>query len=325
MSTAHRLLTLLADGAPHPRSRLATALGVSPTSVSRAIGTLRGLGLDLTVRRGSGYTMRYPFDVLREAVMLHQIDPAVRPRLAGIDICLAVGSTNDYLLARPACEPAQAFVCLAETQTSGRGRRGRTWNSPFGSNLYLSIQRDFTARPHLMQGLSLAVGVWVAETVAALGIPGVRLKWPNDLLLGGEKFGGILTELVNTPTGGWRMVCGVGINVSMPARGGAGIEQPWTDLASTGCPVPGRNLIAGCLINRVLEEFVRFERQGFAVYRDAWLDLDIGLHQDVVLHTPNAEIPGICRGVDQHGALLLDTGEETRAFVSGEVSVRLRT
>ena len=323
MSTAQRVLALLADGVLRPGRQLAAEVGVSLGTIRRAIGHLRKLGLDVITKRTVGYQLANPIDVLCAVAIRGNIDPNGRTCLTGIDTFLDLGSTNDYLLRRSSCDFGKFRACVAEAQTAGRGRRGRTWISPPGSNLYLSVRRDFATAPTLMQGFSLAVGVWVAQTLAELGISGVGLKWPNDLLLGGKKFGGILVEVVNAPIGGWRLVCGLGINVSMSAQASARIGQPWTDLASTGCQAPDRNLLAGRFISRFIGQFSHFEREGFSAYRDAWTELDIGLNREAVLHTPRAEVTGIYRGVDRDGALLLDSGNEIKSFVSGEVSLRL--
>src|SRR5690606_4226150 len=123
-------------------------------------------------------------------------------------------------------------VLLAERQTAGRGRRGRHWASPLAANLYLSASRRYGGGLARLGGLSLAAGTAVAEALRALGASGVQLKWPNDLVIGGRKLGGLLVEGSGEPAGAARAVVGLGLNVRMPETEGGRIDQPWTDLGA---------------------------------------------------------------------------------------------
>ena len=123
------------------------------------------------------------------------------------------------------------LVCTAEQQTAGRGRRGREWISPFGRNLYVSTVWEFTQGAAALEGLSLAVGVAVAQALKGLGLPEVQLKWPNDIQHEGKKLGGVLLEMVGDASRQCQVVVGIGVNVAMPGAAANAIDQAWTDIS----------------------------------------------------------------------------------------------
>ena len=243
------------------------------------------------------------------------------PHVSRLLLLWTVDSTNRVLL-EPEGEVSEhhGFVCMSEQQTAGRGRRGRSWFSPFGCNLYISIGwlfRDHAA----MAGLSLAAGVETAKCLNSL-VPGepVRLKWPNDLLAGGAKIGGILTEAVQGPEG-ILAVCGLGLNVRMTAPGDA-VGQKWSDLASAGLSI-GRTQLAGRLLQRLLPSFDSY--RGVAAYQEAFRALDEFYGKPVRVISPGGnepEISGRGAGIDEDGALLIESAGKLRRFMHGEVSLR---
>jgi len=245
--------------------------------------------------------------------------------LAGLRVVAETGSTNADLLARP---PGQAHrqALIADRQTGGRGRRGRGWFSPPGRNLYLSLGWRFAEGPGALAFLPLVLAVAVARAVEGLGLSGHGIKWPNDLVLGGEKLGGCLVELAGRGAD-CRAVLGVGLNVNL--RGAAGVEaidQPWTDLASH-CPGLSREAVAAAVLRSLLEALDAFEAAGlgaagFAPFQADWARFDVLDGQAVVLEREGAREAGTARGLGPRGGLLVAQGGETREWLAGDVSVR---
>jgi BirA family biotin operon repressor/biotin-[acetyl-CoA-carboxylase] ligase len=232
-----------------------------------------------------------------------------------------IDSTNRYLMDRARQGASEVWACMAERQTEGRGRRGRAWVSPFGGNLYLSVLKRFAASPEHLQGLSLAMGVAVAGALESVGVEGVELKWPNDLLLGGSKLAGVLLEMISEPRGPSRVVIGIGINVRMPEAARAHIDQPWADLASAGVD-PGRNRLAAVVLAEILRALKRFDTSGFEPFRAEWQTRDAMGDRPVVLESADSRIHGYVRGVDPTGALLLEVDGDVRRVLAGDISLR---
>ena len=265
---------------------------------------------------------RQPLEALHQQQILGGISAAARDRLSSLTVLGEVDSTNRFLLEGEGFGEAGVHVCVAETQTAGRGRRGRAWVSPGGANLYLSVLRTFAAVPESLQGLSLAVGVAVARAMKSLDVQGIALKWPNDILLGGVKLGGILLEMSGRSRAPWRVVTGIGINVDMPADAGANIDQPWTDLAAHGAH-PGRNRLASRVLSEVILAQEQFVEAGFEAFRRDWELLDAVRDREVELHDASSRRLGTARGVDAGGALLLEVQGRCERVVSGDISLRV--
>jgi BirA family biotin operon repressor/biotin-[acetyl-CoA-carboxylase] ligase len=216
---------------------------------------------------------------------------------------------------------------LAERQTGGRGRRGRSWASPLAAHLYLSLARQFSGGLARLGGLSLVAGIAVVEALHELGLGDVCLKWPNDVVVrdhaGLRKLGGLLVEGGGEHAGPVRAVLGIGLNVRMPVATAAAIDQPWCDLAALG-PAVSRNAIAATLLAHLLPALETFDREGLAPYLPRYAALDALAGQRVRLHLPGGECDATALGLADDGALRVrtDDGSE-RVLHSGEVSVRM--
>jgi BirA family biotin operon repressor/biotin-[acetyl-CoA-carboxylase] ligase len=215
---------------------------------------------------------------------------------------------------------------LSELQHAGRGRRGRRWIAPFGAGVALSVAWTFSDGAGALSALSLGVGVAVARALARAGARGVTLKWPNDIWLRDRKLGGVLIELRAEASGPAHVVIGVGVNVDLPAAARCEIEAGGVRVAAVAdacAAAPSRNLIAGAILDELLSMLGQFEREGFAAFRDAWTALDALSGRPARVLLGRTVISGTARGVDQEGALLLDTGDRVQRFVSGEASLRV--
>ena len=244
---------------------------------------------------------------------------SARPRqaLSTIHIAEETDSTQSDALA--AGVPAQGCALfLAEHQRAGQGRQGRAWiSAPAEASLAMSLSRRFHRPLAAMSGLSLVVGIAVAE---ALALEGVRLKWPNDLLADGRKLGGILVNLRAAPDGATDAVIGLGLNLRLP--GDAGIDQPWTDLARCGAPSRTRNALLALLLEHLLPALESFEGAGLEPFLPRWQRLDAWAGREVRVLDGERVHEGRLDGITPTGALRLRAGGEECIFHSGEVSLR---
>jgi len=305
---------------------LARESGQTRAAVWKRIELLREAGVPIVARPGTGYALAQPLTLLDADAILDALAPAVRARIAVLDIAWSIDSTNAGLLRRP-MPGALAEVLLAERQTGGRGRRGRDWISPLAAHLYLSLQRGFEGGLARLGGLSLVAGVAAVEAIRALGIGAVQLKWPNDLVVvdaaGLRKLGGILVEGGGEHAGPARAVLGIGVNVRMPEALAAAIDQPWIDLAActAGLP-PTRDALAAALLAAWLPALDLFDREGLAPFRERFAGIDALAGAAIDVHDGNRTLHGIAAGIADDGALRVIVDGVERAFHAGEISVR---
>ena len=321
------LLPLLANGEFHSGQDLANALGVSRTAVWKQLQKLEGLGLAIESVKGRGYRIPGGIELLRESQVRAGLNERGAALLSELVVAEAVDSTNAEALRKIEQGTGAGVVCTAEQQMAGRGRRGRAWVSPYARNLYLSIVGEFTQGAAALEGLSLAAGVAVATALEKAGVPQVQLKWPNDILFDGAKLGGILLEMVGDAAGSCQVVVGVGVNVAMPDAMAAPIEQDWTDVATiasaAGVVSPGRNALLAALLNELLPLIDNFEAGGFGLWQESWQKLDAHAGKPVVLTTGSDQLAGIARGVNERGALQLETTLGVQSVFGGEISLRV--
>ena len=255
--------------------------------------------------------------------------PGLRSQLRRVTVLEQVDSSNTELSRQPHAEQ-HAHALLAEMQTAGRGRGDRRWHSPAGGNIYLSLGWRFRKPGPEYSALPLAVAVAVSEAIAAMGVQGAGIKWPNDILVDGRKLAGILVESQGRGQAGASVIAGVGINVRMASADAraadAVIDRPWTDLEShlpeTARPVDRNRMVSG-LLDRLLAAFARFERSGFDSFQPRYRALDLLAGRELVLKHEYGEIHGTGCGVDDSGRLLIalpDGGK--RAFHSGEARLQ---
>ena len=302
-------------------AELARRLQVTRAAVWKQIEHLRELGAPVEAVAGSGYRLAWPLEPLAAGDIRDRLDASTRTRLAGLSVHWRIDSTNTELQRR-AATTSGIEVCLAETQTAGRGRRGREWQSPLGGNLYFSLLRRFEVGMAELSGLSLVVGVAVVDALADCGVTAAGLKWPNDVLANGQKLAGILVELSGEFLGPCHAVIGVGINLRLPAAARHRIDQPAIDIASLCREVPSRNALAARLISRLVDALDRFEGQGFAAFGEAYARHDLLRGRNVRVLAAGTAHEGIGAGVDERGALIVRHGKTDTHYDSAEVSVR---
>ncbi|GGC09771.1 bifunctional ligase/repressor BirA [Marinobacterium zhoushanense] len=315
------LLSLLSDGAFHSGRELGETLGISRSAVWKQIQRLEALGIEVYSVKGRGYRIPAGLDLLDQARFAEMLAPELVARLDRLEFTKEVESTNVLALAALR-SGARNGLFAAEFQTRGRGRRGREWVSPYAANLCFSLAWRFSAGLAALEGLSLGVGLALREGLRRIGVEDVQLKWPNDLLSRGRKLGGILVEVSGDAAGECEVVIGVGLNVAMPAKQLEQISQPSIDVSSLVSSHPGRNRLLAILVESLIETLDTFESQGFAVMREQWQQANAHRDAAVRLISGVNEISGICRGVDDRGALLLESEGAVQAYYGGEISVR---
>ena len=238
-----------------------------------------------------------------------------------VEVVHETGSTNADLLAR-AASLTEPLLLVAEHQTAGRGRAGRSWlSSPEGS-LTFSLAWRFEGGPQALIGLPLAIGVALAETLAGLGVQ-VQLKWPNDLLKDGDKLAGILVETQSAPGGGIWAVTGIGLNLLMPdemearlGRSAAGV--PWLARME-------RDALVAALLDGLAAALREFAARGFAAFSARWNLRHAWQGETVVLLDAGKVVQeGLAAGVDDSGRLLLDTADGRVPVLAGDVSLRVK-
>ncbi|MGE3480709.1 MAG: bifunctional biotin--[acetyl-CoA-carboxylase] ligase/biotin operon repressor BirA [Gammaproteobacteria bacterium] len=315
------LLSMLADGKFHSGEILGEALGITRAAVWKHLRALKARGIEIHSIPGKGHRLAGGIELLSEMKIRAGLSDAARARLGGIELFQQIDSTNSELRRRASGLPS-AYACLAETQSAGRGRNDRAWVSPYARNLYLSLLWRFNAGPDALSGLSLAVGVAVLRALQAMGVDGVGLKWPNDLLWHGAKCAGALIEMSGEAGGSARVVIGVGVNVDMPRQLGGAIDQAWTDLATITGRGISRNSLAGMLLGKLIEVLSEFEDAGPDALLEEWRRHDIVSGRAVAVTTVHGEEFGIARGIDASGALLVEEGGAIKRYLSGDVSLR---
>jgi BirA family biotin operon repressor/biotin-[acetyl-CoA-carboxylase] ligase len=171
-------------------------------------------------------------------------------------------------------------------------------------------------------GLSLVVGVAIAEALQSLGAEDIKVKWPNDLYYQDRKLAGILVEMTGKAGEAAHLVIGMGLNVAMTEQEGSDIGQAWTNLTQACSHLPERNQLAATLIRRLYETLEHYENVGLDGFIERWNRLDNFLDRPVKLLIGERVVEGIARGINSQGALLLETEQGITPYVGGEISLR---
>lgn len=316
-------LRLLADGEFRSGEAMARTLGVSRASIWNALHGLDGSGLEIFKVHGRGYRLSQPLVWLERAAVERELG-ADAGRFS-IEVLDLVPSTNTLLMERVAAGAPAGSVLAAEWQTHGRGRRGRVWHATPGAALTFSLLWRFQLGASALSGLSLAVGVAVVRALAHCGVADAGLKWPNDIIWKGRKLAGMLIEMHGEVSGPGAVVIGLGLNCRLPDTLRDRIDQPVVDLAQMCAAPPDRNRLLALLLREMAAVLGEFAQTGFAALRTEWERCHVYQNKAVRLSLPDgAVLDGLCKGVDDDGALRLQTAGGVRRVHSGDVSLRLQ-
>ena len=322
--TLMALVKHLSDGEFHSGSELGELLGVSRAAVWKQVQKLESdFGVVCDSVKGKGYQIRGGLDLLDKHVIFECLSGSTKQYISCLDLCSVVGSTNDVVLEKAKQGVKPGYICIAEHQLKGRGRRGREWVSPFGKNIYMSVLWGFQGGAAALEGLSLAAGVAVSNALHEVGLIDVQLKWPNDILFEEKKMAGILLEMTGDASGACEVVLGIGLNLGMLREDGESIEQDWVDLREASNKSLNRNYVAAKLIDSVLIMLQRFSDTGFQSFVEEWSELDLYGGREVSVTTIKGSVHGVAMGVSDNGSLKLKTDNGVKLISGGEVSLRL--
>ncbi|MEL4342907.1 bifunctional biotin--[acetyl-CoA-carboxylase] ligase/biotin operon repressor BirA [Shewanella xiamenensis] len=294
---------------------LATQLGISRAAVSKHVDALEGYGVAIYSVKGRGYKLANPISLIDSARLIQSIDN----RCFYFD---EIPSTNGFMLSHTS-ELKSGDVCVAEYQSAGRGRRGRTWVSPYGHHLYFSQFWSFPQGMAQAMGLSLVVACSLVEVLKSFGVDNIGVKWPNDIYLNYKKLAGILIEMSGQADSECQLIIGIGVNMAMSEDQGKGIDQPWSDLSSL-TDMPNKTDLVIALHKQLKRDIQLFEREGLASFKTRWQQADLFHGKEVRLLMGENHVDGICRGIDEQGAVLLETADGIQAYIGGEISLRAR-
>lgn len=311
-----KLIQILADGEFHSGERLGQALGISRAAIGKHIQALSEIGLDIFKVTGKGYKLTHPICLLNADIIKREL-----PESFPLEVLNIIESTNDHVKAQFR-QQSSGYTVLAEAQTAGRGRHGRTWVSPFGASLYMSTYWRFEDGYQAAAGLSLAVGVAIARALKNLLGLSVSLKWPNDVYYNANKLAGVLIEVEGQFGAACDCVVGVGLNVNLPDELPE-ISQPFIDLkTATEERIVDRNHLSAALIKHMYQTLVEFEKTGLSSFIEEWRELDLYDNKPVKLISGEQVTIGIGRGINDSGGFLVEIDGAVKAHYGGEISVR---
>jgi BirA family biotin operon repressor/biotin-[acetyl-CoA-carboxylase] ligase len=320
METAERILSLLRTESVVSGEALSTELGISRAAIWKHVEALRAAGYGIESHRARGYTLvGAPDRLLPAEIARHLKTERFGRRLACFE---SIDSTNVHAAQLAREDAPEGTLVLAEAQTRGRGRLGRSWVSPPRLNLYAS----FVLRPRLAPAdapqLALAAAVAVARTLEPLAPGRVAIKWPNDCLLDGKKVAGILTEMDAEVDRIRSIVLGIGVNLNAPARAfppelRATATSVWL---ATGERVD-RARFAAALCGALEGVYDRVVRDGFAVIAPEWESLSCLTGRRVTIDGAGRRSEGTVRGIDERGRLVLDGTNGEERIMAGDVSI----
>ncbi|HVP65766.1 MAG TPA: biotin--[acetyl-CoA-carboxylase] ligase [Anaeromyxobacteraceae bacterium] len=313
------VLAFLAEAADEYVSgeAISDKLGLSRAAVWKHVRSLRSRGYRIDAAPARGYRLAEIPDRLGAL----EVKPLLNTHDLGqvLHCREELESTSD--LAKELAEQGAAHgeVVIAERQTAGRGRRGRSWSSPAGKNLYLSAVLRPELPPQRAAELTLVASLAVCDACRQAGVD-AGIKWPNDVLVGGRKVAGILTELAAEPDVVHWVVVGIGVNLNagredFPEE----IRDEATSLAiERGQPVP-RALFAAALLSLLEQWLDRHAEEGFEAVRRAWRERSATLGRSVRVEVDGGEVDGVADDLDESGALLVRSESGLVRVVAGDV------
>jgi BirA family transcriptional regulator, biotin operon repressor / biotin---[acetyl-CoA-carboxylase] ligase len=316
-SNQQLLIEKLADSDWHSGQVLAETLGVSRTAIWKSLSDLNRVGLNILSHKKKGYKLDRSLELLDLSLLENHLNDFSKEFYSDLDYIMSLGSTNYYA----SQFGSSGYVCLTEMQTKGQGRRGRSWKTPFASQITMSLVHKFSEGMSHISGLSLAVGVAVIRAFYTFDIKGVTLKWPNDIMFDNKKLGGVLLEVSGDVLGPCEVIIGLGLNVD---PGGLGKDYPtWASVYdipfSKEC---SRTLLTAAILNELASILSDYALLGFSYYKNEWMKYDAYFNQTIKIINNDREWIGCENGVDDIGCLEVLIDGETQVFSGGEVSLR---
>ncbi|MCF7822134.1 MAG: biotin--[acetyl-CoA-carboxylase] ligase [Mariprofundaceae bacterium] len=311
------LARLAGSSLPVSGDVLAHELGLSRAGIWKHIQSMRKQGIRIESYTGRGYQLKS--DVLSPAMLQDQLGET----LIGSE-CMVfdeIDSTNREAMRQAEAGADEGLVIIANRQTSGRGRLGRSWYTAEHDSLALSILLRPDIGPEKVAQLSLLTAVALFRALSEF-VPGLGIKWPNDIMYNGAKIAGILTEMRGEPGQVHAVVIGIGINVRRPAGGWPEeITRKVSDLSTASGRDLSRLDTALAIIRAMERGYREYSTSGFAPIREAWWRAHAASGQRVRAHGSNGYVEGIAEALDNDGALLLRTGGKLQRFIAGDIEL----
>lgn len=315
MSTREAVLEMLRDayGDAVSGEEMADELGVSRVAVAKHVASLRKAGYDIEAVVGEGYRLLAVPDAPLPAEVSLWLGSELWVRLEGGG---ETGSTNDDARALAREGAAEGTVVLASRQTLGRGRLGRTWESPEGGAYFSAVLRPQVA-PSRVASLALAVALGVSRGLDSLGVAS-EVKWPNDVLAAGGKMAGVLLEMTAEADRVDWVVVGVGVNVRAPEMrvlGAAYIDDIYD------VPVPRA---VAAILDGVASAYADWRDGGFDALREEYAEKAMLTGKSVAVRDAGGALraEGVVAGIDDTGRLLVVSAEGIFPVEAGEVTLR---
>lgn len=303
-----QLVQVLSDGQYHRGDDLGEHLGCSRAAVWKMISLLKSYGVEIESKKPEGYCLKQPLHLLSADRITQQLDEPLMT-----EVFESVDSTNTYLMNLE--DGSHPRLCVAEQQISGKGRLGRQWISPFGKNIYFSYLWPYSRDVSTTSGLSLVVGLSLLQVLSGLGLSDLKLKWPNDLYLSGQKLAGVLIEMKAESHSGARLVIGCGINVNDHMA--ADDRTSVTDQIG----YQNRNQLIPALLNQLRKDLALFEKSGLEPFQDAFNQVDFLKGKSITVSHHQGPITGVAQGIDDRGLLLLQNDAGIHHISAGDASI----
>ncbi len=263
--------------------------------------------------------------LLSWSAVCESMDVSVQQKIRDYLVVDYIGSTNNWAL--DCCHSVDLLpaVCVAEYQSQGRGRRGRTWVSPYAQNIYISVAWLFRIPADQLSGLGLVIAVAIVRLLNEYGLKG-EIKWPNDVLVDGKKIAGALIESRFKGTGSACVAIGVGLNFNMDPGAGADIEQPWTSMTQElhSTDMIDRNEVVGRLITMLVRACEDYEKSGLELFLPEWQSHDMCVGREIEVMTEHGCQQGVAKGINAKGGLIVKINGVESTIYAGDVSVRVR-
>ncbi len=314
----YSLIHLFNQGGCYSGNELGIQLGMTRSAVWKYIQKLRQLGLDIQVVQGQGYQLVHPITLLNVPSIIQHWPDFLKEQVQ-IETKFSVDSTNDEIKKISTPLPIRLFI--SDHQKSGRGRQGRSWESPLGHNVYYSYGYWRERGSVALEGLSLVAGLALIETLKQFGISQLSLKWPNDVLWDYKKIAGILIEIVGEPNGNCQVVIGIGLNILLSSQQYHAISQMASDLYQITGQIIDKNKLVAELTIQLYSYLSQFERSGFGIFQKKWNACDAYHNQLITLKAGSVQYTGLGQGVNGTGHLQLLIQEQGLVcFSSGEIT-----
>jgi len=307
-------------------AQLSAALKIREATVAGHLLRLEQDGLPLERAGDRGFRLREEITPIDAGNLVEELEKAAFAYAGQVEVLDTVDSTSDWLSRQQSGgADIHGKACITEFQSAGRGRRGRNWQGSPYCHLMFSMGWRFQKEAVEMTGLSLSVGVAVADSLRNVSGAPVGLKWPNDLWCGDRKLGGILVDLNTASKPGTQAIVGIGINLHEPALEHFDPGQPVTDLASNvQGELPSRTSIIAVVMTAVARSLDRFGRHQFGCDRERFNALDVFAGRKVKTSSGETSVEGIGQGVDEFGRYRLRfSNGSVETIISGDLSLSL--